>query len=539
MEEPVIYIDPLDMAIADVNSEWIGISRKQLMENAGAQVASFILNQLLPTVESSSTDKIPVIVFSGTGGNGGDGFVVARRLLRHPRIHQPISVFLVGDEHRIRLKIARDNWITLKKMVLTVQVKILKSSSDFDLVAMPETSAPVIIIDALLGTGVKGKLREPVRSAILKMNEWKRQRPRDVIIVSVDVPSGMNPADGSVADLSVDADWIVALHAPKNGLRRLPAKKILVKDIGIPLEAERSCGPGYIQILPSRPSWSHKGEHGKLWIIGGSNRYSGAPVLSALAAQQVGVDLVTIFAPSSIANVIRSYSPNLIVHPYEGDHLTWKAFNDLAVLKNLNNKRPDAILIGPGCGDDSETLDALSRLIQIFLEADIPLIIDADALKVINRFERLNAFTILTPHAGEFKFITGKTLPIGLENIIERIRIIDDASKRFGSIFVVKGHWDVICGPHSREESSEISWRLNVTGTPSMTVGGTGDVLAGVIASLTAITKKPFHSACLGAYLVGRAGELVEGHESRLTATDVIKFLPSAINESWNLVRSG
>ncbi len=533
------FMDPLEMAIVDVNSEWVGVSRKQLMENAGSQVSSFILDRVLPDFDVSSEKKVNVVVFSGTGGNGGDGFVASRHLSSDSRVQKPISVFLVGDEQRIRLRITKENWETLKRMIFSIKVKTLKSSSDIESLDFTKNSSPVIIIDALLGTGVKGKLREPTRSAIYKINEWKKKEPRKIRVVSVDVPSGMNPATGAIEDLAVEADWIIALHTPKKGLQRVPHEKLITVDIGIPPDAERACGPGHVQILSPRAPWSHKGDHGRLWIIGGSKLYSGAPILSAMAAQQVGIDLVTIFAPESVASVIRSFSPNFIVHPLEGDMITWESIRKGIFVDQLSKKKPDVVLIGPGSGADEDTLHAIQELIMMLLKEGIPMIIDADALKVINRFEKLGPQVVLTPHAGEFKLITGDSLPSGDAFISERIALVRKAVERFNSIFIVKGRWDVICGPiTSNGGTFHIEWRLNATGTPAMTVGGTGDVLAGTVAGLTALTKKLFHSACLGTFLVGRSGELAASRKPIIKATDVIEFLPEVLKDSWLFVKN-
>ncbi len=545
MNQKQVFIDPLDMAIADVNSEWVGITRKQLMENAGKTVADFIVEKVVPQVGESSSQEIRVLVFSGAGGNGGDGFVAARHLATHPRIMKPIQVFLVGNVAKIRTKITRDNYETLQKMIFSIRSRVLTDSSQVSSINLVERG-PVIIIDALLGTGVRGKIREPTRTAITQMNTWKEERREQVIIVSIDVPSGMDPSTGKVADVAVNSDWIIALHAPKSGMVSIPREKLIVRKIGIPPEAEMICGPGHVQILKQRFPWDHKGDYGELWIVGGSNHYTGAPVLSALAAQQLGIDLVTIFAPRSIVSVLRSFSPNIIVRPYDGDHLTMESLEKNDFFAEMKKNKPDAILIGPGCGDFSETLDSLHQLISMLLKFELPLIIDADALKVINRFTSLRSSVTLTPHAGEFRLITGMRLPSGDADILERIKLVNEASSKFRAIFVVKGRWDVISGPTTANErvfilgenDQNVNWRLNITGTAAMTVGGTGDVLAGTIAALNAMTRQPFHSACLGTYLVGRAGELAEERQSLIKATDVVKYLLDALVEAKNFVKN-
>ncbi|KUK00339.1 MAG: Bifunctional NAD(P)H-hydrate repair enzyme Nnr, partial [Methanobacteriaceae archaeon 41_258] len=240
------------MMVADLNAEYLGIPRLSLMENAGKMVAQEI-NRLV--------DSGRVTIFAGTGGNGGDGFVAARHLLN---IGFKVEVILLAHPSRIRSKEAKKNWEVLEKMEVSpvpLELKIIKDSSQL------KPLNTDVVVDAILGTGIKGRLREPIRSAIRLING------SDALKVAVDIPSGVEPETGEVVDVAVEADYTVTFHRMKDGLRTADPTftgEIIVSDIGIPLMCEIFTGPGDLLRLSKRKSSSHKGENGRILIIGGS-----------------------------------------------------------------------------------------------------------------------------------------------------------------------------------------------------------------------------------------------------------------------------
>lgn len=244
---------------------------------------------------------------------------------------------------------------------------------------------------------------------------------------------------------------------------------------------------------------SHKGQNGRVIVVGGNETFHGAPILSALAAEYSGVDLVFPFVPSCHAEVTRSYSLNFIVHPFKENHLTEADIKE--ILKQ--SETADAIVIGPGLGEHKETKKAVKLLLEYL---KIPTIVDAGALMYSTEWPET---TVLTPHRGEFEKITGS--PATEANV-------QKWAKEMGVTIVCKGPKDIVA------DTNEMA--INETGTPLMTVGGTGDALAGLIAGLIA-QKMPVFQACETACIVwGKIGEANAKKEASLRAADMIKDLP-------------
>ncbi|RLF02275.1 MAG: NAD(P)H-hydrate dehydratase, partial [Thermoprotei archaeon] len=242
---------------------------------------------------------------------------------------------------------------------------------------------------------------------------------------------------------------------------------------------------------------------------------TGAPALAALASLRLGADLAVIYAPREAANAIRAYSPNLIVIPYSAPHLRPALVNEVARLLD----RFDVIVLGPGLGLEEETVEAVLRLVEKLSRLK-PMVVDADALKALSRDLTLikGAKAILTPHAGELRILTG--VKVG-EKLEERMRAAKELANAAGCTVLLKGHVDVV--------SDGRRVKVNRSGNPGMTVGGTGDVLTGVAATLLAWTRDPFKAACAAAFLNGLAGDLaVMKRGYHVLATDLIDFLPAA-----------
>lgn len=263
-------------------------------------------------------------------------------------------------------------------------------------------------------------------------------------------------------------------------------------------------------IYRKRPLWSKKGDFGRLLIIGGSDIYSGSPALNALAAYRSGCDLVEICTPESVVNVVRSFSPNLIVHPLKGHFLTE---SNLEHIENLA-KRSDAIVIGGGLGRRQETLEAVQQILD---KIPLPTVLDADGIYSITGKLRQNI--IVTPHSGEFFKMTKIKLTTDVKERIEETR---KASQNHDCVILAKGHVDVI--------SDGRSVYVNKTGTPYMTKAGTGDVLAGICGSLLARGVKPIIAASAAAYINGLAGnKALKEFGEGLTATDLINNIQKVI----------
>jgi len=336
-----------------------------------------------------------------------------------------------------------------------------------------------IVIDAMLGVGISGKLREPFASIVKRLNSSHKQ------VVSVDVPTGLG------TDLALKPTMTVTFHDMKEGMEDARCGKVVVADIGIPKEAQTYIGPGEFVYMPRPSTASRKGDNGRLVVIGGGP-YTGAPAFTALAAYRVGVDLVRILTPSSAAGIIAAYSPSFIVHPLAGQGLNASHVED--VMAALNDC--DALAIGPGLGNAPDTLAAVCDILS---RCQKPVVIDADAIRAVgqNRKALKGLRGVITPHAGEFELLTGEKLP---EDIEGRSRAVKAWARRLEMTILLKGRIDIV--------SDGNLVKLNRTGNPGMTVGGTGDVLTGIVAGLLARKASPFNAARLGAITCGYSGDL-------------------------------
>ncbi|MBU7032547.1 MAG: NAD(P)H-hydrate dehydratase [Theionarchaea archaeon] len=455
-------MNELETAILDCNSRYYHLNNLQSMENAGRSVAE--------EVERRYGRGNDIGIFCGMGNNGGDGFVAARFL----STHNTVTVYLVGLPKHIQTDIARQNWDILTYSHVNRQV-IPDSAS----LGEPEHD---IIIDALLGTGISGELREPFRRVVEVLNLLPGKK------VSVDIPTGYS------SSTQFDADLTISMHYPKTD-------SCVTVTIGIPPEFETLVGPGDVKFLRRRKTDSHKGDNGRILIVGGSETYHGAPIYAGLAASLL-VDLVFIACPASVATIIREATPDFIVHSLSSEFMVPEDVP--RVLHSARNC--DAILIGPGLGTEKETVEACKTL---FSSLDLPMIIDADGLKALeNSLELVHDTMVLTPHAHEFTLLFGDSP-------------VEEVASSHGCIIVKKGVCDVI--------SNGQKTRYNHTGNSGMTTGGTGDILAGLITGFAAVND-PFQASCAAAFVNGKAGDFCyEKYTTHYTSSDVIEALQKTL----------
>lgn len=443
------------------------------MENAGKAVAEHVLSMTKPYAK--------IAVVCGKGNNGGDGFVAARYLSSSRKV----EVFIAEPEHEITSDIARVNLDRARENLRPIETFDPKQSD--------------LLVDALLGVGLQGRPRDPFAKYIKMINDSKRT------VVSVDVPSGWP------SDLRVDPDVTVTLHAPKTGMTKQNSGSIVVKDIGIPPDAETYCGPGDFALLPRRRKDAHKGDSGRVLVVGGGP-YTGAPAFTGMAAMRSGVDLTFVATPEASSLAVAIYSPNIIVRPLEGDILTEDHVSYLLELV----KGADVVAVGPGLGNAPETIEAVQELIR---RTDKPLVIDADAIGACGSSPKIlkSKAGVITPHAGEFKKLTGKT--VHPDDQDKRRAAVKEAASKLKMTILLKGPVDVI--------SDGAFTKLNRVHNDAMTVGGTGDVLTGIVAGMIAQKASPFAAARIGAFAAGVAGNLAFEEKSYgLLATDVIEKIP-------------
>ncbi len=489
------------MRALEFNAEYFGVSRLQLMENAGHNVALEIASRFKPGKS--------IAIFCGLGGNGGDGFVAARHL---SSIGFKVTVILAGKAKEISHKAALENWKALRFLKESISIHEI-----YDSTLIPEITAE-IVIDALLGTGTKGKLRPPILQLVKKINTMNAFR------VAVDVPTGIDADTGDVLGEAVKANLTITFHKTKKGLENAKeyVGELIVKDIGLPQEFENIAGPGDVLLVRKpRPSESHKGDFGRLLVIGGSETFSGAPAFVALAALRAGVDIAYVAAPERTAYAISSMSPDLITIKLEGGHLN---LGNLPALKPYI-ETANAVALGPGLGLHVETREAVKAIIEAVENAGKPLLLDADGLKAFAEFKKtLNVPFVLTPHAGEYAILTGRKLS---ESLSERVSEVQKTAAELGAVILLKGPVDII--------SNGKRFKLNFTGNPGMTVGGTGDVLSGIVAAFLTQQTDPFEAAVAGAFINGAAGDFVlEEKGYHMVSTDLIDWIPHVLNNPMN-----
>lgn len=471
--------------------EQLGLPGVVLMENAGAKVVEELL--------AASASKQPkVIVLAGGGNNGGDGFVIARRLCD------------LGVKTLLCLLVAPERVSGDAKVHLDVYIKrelpifYFCEQKREELYNYLERAD--IIVDALLGTGINGPVREPFRQVISMINEQAGKK----LILSADIPSGLNSDSGKAEGIAVQASKTVSFVFPKRGFFLQDGPSYIGEwkavDISVPPSAAAALGLSLPQLIteqlakeavPARPPHGHKGTFGHVLVAGGSRQYVGAPIFSAKSALHSGAGLVTMAVPESIYPLITAQHPEVLFLP-----LTEKEgrFSEQAVSELAPSLHKfDSVAVGPGmsrfAGGDKWMKGLLDSL------HGQPVVMDADALYLIkDELEMLHQYegeVILTPHPGEMAALLKKTVQEVEE---DRLTISRDFAKEHQIYVLLKGHRSVVATP-----SGEVY--VNPHGNSSLGKGGSGDVLTGMIASFLAQGAQPVAALIAASYLHARAGE--------------------------------
>lgn len=470
--------------------EEYGISGVVLMENAGRAVAREALAML------ESNDGY-VVFLAGKGNNGGDAYVAARHLF-----NQGVSVKVLVLAEGISGD-ARVNLDTLLKM--GVPVSFMQGIEEI----REEINRANLVVDGLLGTGVKGAVEGFLAEVVKLVNESHRA------VLAIDIPSGVQADSGKVAGVAIRALRTVSFALPKLGLYLYPgadyAGKIVIEDISIPAKAiEELCERGELKHhllsggsvkLANRDRDSHKGTYGHLLVLGGSRGLTGAVILAVRAAIRSGVGLVTAAVPRSEQEIVAS-------HLVEGMTCSFEDYNRI---------RFNALALGPGMGKGVSDF-----VFQIVEGVSCPLVIDADGLNALGEdFIRVKGKeAILTPHPGELARLMGVLVKEIQE---DRVYYARRAAEMSGAIVVLKGSPSLVAFPEGD------IW-VNTTGNPGLATGGSGDVLTGIIGGLLAQGLSIRDAALLGVYIHGLAGDLgsVELGEISLKAGDIVEYLPWA-----------
>ncbi|MCC7577055.1 MAG: NAD(P)H-hydrate dehydratase [Methanomethylovorans sp.] len=490
-------MDPItweEMKAIDANCAQLGLLPIQLMENAGCSISKAIRDHF-------SGGKI--LLIAGRGNNGGDAFVAARHLCQFPQFQ--IDIMLLGNSASIHTEEAKRNFLLLRHCNVD-SINEIMDPGDVKLSDLINNAD--IIVDGILGTGVTGDIREPEASAIELINLSGKY------VIAIDVPSGTMGSNNALSKC-VKADLTITFHKMKEELNTLKASiytgEIKVEGIGVCSHAESYIGKGNLKNLKIRNPYSHKGQAGRILIIGGG-AYSGAPALAALAALRTGADIVTVAAPANVADIIASFSPDLIVRCLSNQRL---CSEDIPLISRLVDQH-DVTVMGIGLGNEEEVVETARRIIPLCKK----LVLDADALPALENAEIDASEIVITPHAKEFARIRKVETSADINKRIEEVMTFSREKKL---VTLLKGMIDII--------SDGRKVMLNKTGNAGMSVGGTGDVLAGITGALLA-TNTPMKAAACAAYINGTAGDLAFKDKGYgLLATDMIERITDVMRE--------
>ena len=433
------------------------------------------MDEIREIVESKNADPTPrIAVFCGPGNNGGDGAAAARLLMEKGNCY--VRAFFVGD----RAKMTPDERAMEEKLLaaggiledFTIDLTDRETAEATFTFEQQKISAWLTtcdcVVDALFGIGLTRPVTGPFQAAVRLMNGRT--------VVSCDIPSGVHADTGEILGEAIQAKVTVTFTRGKPGLYvgegAVRAGEVRIMHIGIPHDLEfemfRDLPPLSVMHnpnsgLPRRPLTAHKGDFGKIFILAGSEGYTGAPVLAARAALRTGAGLVYLGVPREIYPIVAVKCDEAMPFPLPEDYN--------AILEKARGC--DVALIGPGLGRAPEVESLVLRLLA---ELEVPVVLDADGINAvaghIDVLDKRSAPTVLTPHEGEFARLIGCALPVR-----DRLAAARDFARAHGCVLVLKGHGTVTAATDGS------AW-INASGNPGMAKGGSGDVLAGMIAAL-------------------------------------------------------
>ncbi|HPF35831.1 MAG TPA: NAD(P)H-hydrate dehydratase [Candidatus Krumholzibacteria bacterium] len=501
------------MAAIDRETIAGGVPGLELMERAGrAMLLALVADDRLGPCDR-------VAICCGKGNNGGDGLVLARLLHGWGR---PVAVMLPppGTE------LSPDAQANLERLPAEVRVE-RPAAADRAAVWRELQGWADVAVDALFGTGIRPPLRGDDAALIAAFD------PLEAEIVSLDIPSGVCGDDGRVDPVAVSAHRTLTVGLPKLGLLLPPGRdhagEVEVLDIGFPEDVVARHAGGVEVLTPEeaaalrapRPSDTHKYAAGTALVMAGSQRYGGAALLAGLGALRSGAGLTTLALPDVHAAAALAFLPEALLAPLAvgaGGGLAPLA--DAALDALLDGRK--AWAVGPGLGDDPATdvwvIRALARV-------ETPVVVDADALSAFARAGAAPrcaaAEAVLTPHGGELARLAGVT---SAELAARRLELVPELARRWGVVLVAKGSPTLVAAPDG-------GLTLIPVGHDALAVGGTGDVLTGLLCGLLAQGLPAHDAARLGCWLHGRAGELAAealGGRRGVLAREVADLIPAA-----------
>jgi NAD(P)H-hydrate epimerase len=492
-----------------------GLSYAQMMDNAGTALANEV------HAAYSQYAGTGVLALVGSGNNGGDALVALNVLAQQG---WRVAVYIVG-------KRPADDPLMARVKQVSSEIVFLGEDGDYAKLTTL-LSQYKVLLDGLLGTGIKLPLRQPVPAVLQIVRDVIGSGEVNPLIVAVDCPSGIDCDSGEAAEETLQANLTVCMAAVKAGLLKNPAfgylGKLVLVSIGLPadLKAYQAINRVVVtpemvkEFLPPRPLNAHKGTFGTALVVAGSVNFSGAALLSGEAAYRIGAGLVTLASPKPLHAALAGQivEATWLPLPDEEGFIASEA----APIVADNLERITAMLIGPGFGQMETTARFLEDLMAKVGTELPPLVIDADGLKLLARIkdwpQRLPKPAVLTPHPGEMSVLTGESIA---EIQQDRLSTAECYARQWGHVVVLKGAFTVIAAPDGRTAIIPVA-------TPALARAGTGDVLAGMITGLRAQGVAAFESAAAGAWLHAQAGLAAAqavGHPAATLAGDLIPQL--------------
>ena len=477
-----------------------------LMENAGGALHSVIHSEF-------GIKGKRFIVFCGIGNNGGDGFVVARKL--HSNGGE-VTVFLLGDNKKLT-GCAKDNFDTISTLPIQIE-KVLSMEQLITYVADCDA-----IVDAIFGTGLVRDVGGIYEEVIELINESGKT------VFSADIPSGVNGDNGQVMGCAIKADYTVTFGLPKLGNLLYPGFELCGKLYVTHISFSPSLyDTDEIKVetnnplpIPIRSEDTHKGSYGKALFIAGSSNYLGAPYFAALSFLKAGGGLSYLASPGSITNFLATKGSEIVFAPQretEMGSLSVEAKDDLLEF----SKRADMVVMGPGLSLNEETRQLVRELAPLI---EKPLIIDGDGITAISEnidlIKKRKNVTILTPHLGEMSRI----IKTGITEInANKTPLLTKACHELNAVIILKGAHTLIGLPDERIY-------INMSGNPGMATAGSGDILVGTIAAMFGLGFSLEESTRMGVFLHGLAGDLAmrDMGEDGIIAGDIMSYLPEAL----------
>ena len=474
----------------------IGIPSLVLMDTAALRVSE----KCFDIIKENKYSKI--LVFAGKGNNGGDGLAFCRHIYQktYGLMKTDIKIIFTGDRNKaseqcsIQLKIL----LNMIDKGFPFEIHFIDDEPDFNL--EKEIHSADIIIDAIIGTGLKHTLRESILKIVSAINK------SESTVISVDCPTGIDADNGNILGDAVMADFTMSFHLPKIGLLvgdgAVYSGEVIVSDINIPYGLEKNIKANVItkkeikDLIPKRPKNSNKGTFGKVFILAGCDNMPGACVISSKSAYRTGAGLVFSCSVKSVCQTVRNHLPEAVtkVLPDKDGFLFGESIHEADL------EKADVIVVGPGLGLNEGVFEFVKNVIEF---SKVPVIIDADGLNAVSNdlsvLKKAKSQCVLTPHIGEMSRLTGKSPEYIKRNILKTAR---EFSSEYGVIVVLKDFRTVISNPDG-------DVYINTTGSSVLSKGGSGDCLTGIIAGLIAQKTDCFHAGVIGSYILGLAGEKI------------------------------